>query len=104
MEWILAAARSSLDAKYPTPARVGDVEVALALVDGKVYAVGNICTHAYARLSDGSLDGYDIVCPLHGGSFDVRTGEVSTLPCLEPLETYPAKVEGENVYVALTKD
>lgn len=99
MEWILAAPVRSLDPKYPTLVKAGECEVALCLVDGRVYAVDNLCTHAEARLSDGHLDGNDIVCPLHGGSFDVRTGEVASLPCLEPVAVYPTKIEGENVYV-----
>jgi naphthalene 1,2-dioxygenase system ferredoxin subunit len=101
MEWILAASKRSLDPKYPTLAKAGGREIALCIVDGAVFAVANTCTHAEARLSDGHLEGYDIVCPLHGGSFDVRTGEVAALPCLEPVEVYPTKIEGENVYVEI---
>ena len=46
-------------------------EIALYDVDGDVFATDDICTHAYARLSDGWLDNGEIECPLHAGRFDV---------------------------------
>jgi 3-phenylpropionate/trans-cinnamate dioxygenase ferredoxin subunit len=65
------------------------------------YAVDNICTHAYARLNEGRLRGTRLVCPLHGASFDCRTGNVLAAPATEPLNSYPTRVSGENVEVAI---
>jgi nitrite reductase/ring-hydroxylating ferredoxin subunit len=49
------------------------IEIALCNVAGEIYAVDDVCTHAYASLSEGLLSGAEIECPLHGGCFDVRT-------------------------------
>jgi len=67
------------------------------------YATTDICSHAYAELSEGYLDIDDctIECPLHGSRFDIATGAVLTLPAYEPIATYPVRVEGEDVLVEL---
>lgn len=57
----------------------------------------DVCTHAYALLSDGWLDGYEIECPLHGARFDVRTGAALTSPAETALATYPVRVAGDAV-------
>ena len=67
------------------------------------YATTDICSHAYAELSEGYLDSDDctIECPLHGSRFDIRSGAALTLPAYEPIATYPVRVEGEDVLVEL---
>jgi len=99
-DWVATIAADTIDPDYPSMATLGDVEVALCRVDGEVFAIGNICTHAYARLSDGFVEGCEVFCPLHQGSFDVRTGEAIASPCYEPVASYATKVEGGVVYVA----
>ena len=41
-----------------------------------VFALDNLCTHAEARLCEGRLRATRLLCPLHGGAFDVRDGRV----------------------------
>lgn len=96
-------------------ASVEDVEVGRAItvyVDGKKvalcrptptewYAIDDTCSHALASLSEGELMEYEIVCPRHGAHFDVRTGEAVTLPATKPVNTYPAVVENDEVYIEL---
>ena len=65
------------------------------------FALDNVCTHAYSRLSEGRLRGSRIVCPLHGASFDCRTGAVLGAPAVQPLKTYTVRIVGEDVEVAL---
>ena len=76
-------------------------EIALYRVEGALYATDNICTHGHARLCDGFLDGHEIECPLHQGKFDVRSGKPTCAPVTEAIATYPVRVEGERVLVAL---
>lgn len=60
--------------------------------DGGVHALHNICSHAYARMDEGRLRGTRVICPLHGASFDVRTGAVLGAPATVPLRSFPARV------------
>ena len=58
-------------------------------------------THAYARLSDGWLDGITIECPLHAARFDIRTGAVLDPPATEDLKTYPVRIVGDDIQVKI---
>jgi len=60
--------------------------------DGGVHALHNICSHAYAKMDEGRLRGTRVICPLHGASFDVRTGAVLGAPATAPLRSFPARV------------
>ena len=81
---------------------VGGEQVLLANVDGTIYACDDICTHAYASLSEGDLNGDEIECPLHGAAFNVTTGQCLTPPAQEDLRVYPVQVEGQDVLVGPT--
>ncbi len=75
--------------------------VALCNVDGEIYALEDICTHAFAHLSEGGLQGDQIKCPLHGAKFDVKSGKALSLPAVKAVPTHEVKVEDGVVYVAL---
>lgn len=81
--------------------QVNGRRVALFLVDGEVYAIDDICSHAEASLSEGELDGYEVECPLHGALFDIRTGRALCLPAFAPVDRFDVKVEGDDVLVAV---
>lgn len=68
-------------------------------VDGEFYSTSNLCTHSIAMLSDGYLEGDIIECPLHGGCFNVRTGEATHFPCEEPLETFVVEVSEGALFI-----
>ncbi len=80
-------------------AELGGDTVALVQVEGQVFCVQDICTHEHAHLSEGFCEGFEIECPLHGSIFDVRTGEVKSLPATDDLKTYNVKVEDGEVLV-----
>jgi 3-phenylpropionate/trans-cinnamate dioxygenase ferredoxin component len=76
--------------------------ILLANVDGRFYATADTCTHEDASLSAGSLRGELVRCPLHGSRFNVCTGKVLEDPAEQDLKTYPVRVEGDSILVALT--
>jgi len=80
---------------------VGDRRIALCNVDGQFYAIDDLCTHDGGPLEQGELVGDVIECPRHGARFDVKTGKVLALPAVKPLTTYPLRVEGSEIWVAL---
>jgi len=99
--WVRAAPRSDLTEGEVLGVEVAGHSIALYAVDDGVFATDNICTHAYACLSDGWLDGEVIECPLHAARFDVRTGRVLDPPATEDLKTYPARVVGDEIQIRL---
>jgi nitrite reductase/ring-hydroxylating ferredoxin subunit len=102
-DWSEVGALADLDPEYPSMATVRGTEVALCRYGEQVFAVGNLCTHAFARLSDGFLVGTEIVCPLHQGSFDFRTGEPVNPPCDEAIAAYAVAVESGRVFVDVSR-
>lgn len=78
---------------------VGDREIAICNADGRICAIDNVCTHDYGMLDEGVLEGFEIECPLHGARFDIRTGEATAAPAFMPVDTYPVRVEGEEIQV-----
>ena len=73
--------------------------VLIANVDGAFYALQDSCGHRQAPLSQGTLEGHVIECPLHFAQFDVRTGKLLTGPAAADIPTYQVRVEGDTVYV-----
>ena len=63
------------------------------------YATDNVCTHEFAHISDGYLEGTTVECPRHAGCFDIRSGEALNPPVCVNLRTFPIKIEDGSVYV-----
>lgn len=78
--------------------------ILLCRVDGKIYAIEDICTHDDGPLGLGELDGCEIECPRHGARFDVRTGEVRRMPAIAPIASFPVRIEEGDVLVELEVD
>lgn len=76
-------------------------DLAIYRIDGEVYVTDNICTHGLARLSDGFVEDGQIECPLHQGKFCIKTGKALCAPLEVDVQTYPTKVENDQVYAAM---
>jgi metal-sulfur cluster biosynthetic enzyme/nitrite reductase/ring-hydroxylating ferredoxin subunit len=78
----------------------GDV-VALFHVEGRYYAIDDVCTHDGGPLVDGELTDHKIACPRHGAKFDIRTGAALSMPAVRPTRAHAVKVQDGGVWVAL---
>ncbi len=76
-------------------------EVLLCHIKDGITALDNVCTHAYARMSEGRLRGTRLICPLHGASFDARNGQVLAPPATAPLCRHAVRVTDGTIEVAL---
>ena len=79
---------------------IGDDQVLLTNIEGNFHAIDDVCSHAYACLSDGDIDGEEVECPLHGGSFNAMTGMPMNPPADKSLSVFQVKVEGDDIFVA----
>lgn len=70
---------------------VAGQHVALYNVGGEILATDNICSHAFALLSDGWLDDGIVECPLHGGRFEVRSGKALGDPVTCDIRTFQTR-------------
>lgn len=75
--------------------------IMLCHFDGQIYALENMCSHAQEPLACGRMRLGWIACPAHGARFDLETGEPLTGPASEPIATYPVRIVGEMIEVAV---
>jgi nitrite reductase/ring-hydroxylating ferredoxin subunit len=72
-------------------------KILVANVEGKFYAIGNICMHEGCTLSDGTLTGEKIECPCHGSIYDIRTGAVLKGPAKRPEPSFNLRVDNDQI-------
>jgi len=75
--------------------------IAVFYVEGKFYAMEDICTHDGGPVIEGPLNGHEITCPRHGARFDVRTGKPLCMPAFVPIQTFPVEVKDGDIYIDL---
>lgn len=73
--------------------------IVLANVDGDLCALEDKCSHEDYPLSDGELDGNQVVCQYHGARFDACTGARKALPAVRPVRAFPVEVREDGIYV-----
>jgi naphthalene 1,2-dioxygenase system ferredoxin subunit len=104
-EWHKVATTSEVDENEMISVEAGGLEICLAKIDGKYYAINNICTHFYTWLSSGELfpEKLEVQCPLHDSKFSFESGDPHQPPADKPVEVYGVKVEGDDIMVGPTE-
>lgn len=77
------------------------VRILICNVNDRYYAVSDTCTHEDFSLYLGALHDDVVKCSLHGGKFNVITGEPVEEPACKALRTYPVEIRGADIYVEL---
>lgn len=76
-----------------------ELEVAITMVDGHLYAFRDICPHMAFPLSIGYLEGTQLHCVGHAWTFDLKTGKAIMPPIKKGLVLYETRLEGSEVWV-----
>ena len=97
--WRRVAALADLADDAAFPAKLGNTQIALYRLDGKVYALADVCTHALALLSQGFIEDGAVECPLHGARFDIATGRCLAPPATVDLRSYDVRIEGGDIFI-----
>jgi len=81
----------------------GRYGVCIARLGGDVYALADRCSHQNWSLSDGEVDSFTctVECTKHGSTFSLKDGSPQCLPATQPVDVYPARVEGDEVVVTV---
>jgi 3-phenylpropionate/trans-cinnamate dioxygenase ferredoxin subunit len=104
LAWVKAADLSALpDGDAVLGVEAAGRRVALARVDGEVYAFADNCSHRDFPLSVGEVDAASctVTCEWHGAAFDLRTGEPTCPPAFKPIPVYAVRVDADEVWVEL---
>jgi nitrite reductase/ring-hydroxylating ferredoxin subunit len=85
-----------------THVSAGGKEILITMINGKYYAMGNICNHAGAELHEGELNGKELRCPWHGAKWDITTGNLIWFPQeLKSEESYKVIVDDDTLFLEI---
>ncbi|MCP5467355.1 MAG: Rieske 2Fe-2S domain-containing protein [Sinobacteraceae bacterium] len=101
LEYHAVGERRALRDGKMLPCTVAGRALVVCQVGDTLFALDDICTHAFARMSEGRLRGTRLVCLLHGAAFDVRDGRVLTGPASRPLAMHHVRIVDDRIEVAL---
>jgi len=104
-DFVRVCSVSDLPAVGAVQAEIVGVRVAIVRDSaGDVHAIDDTCSHANVSLSEGDVEDGEIECWLHGSRFDLRSGKPTGLPATSPIAVYPLKIDGDDVFVSVTKE
>ena len=79
--------------------KLDGTEIGIYKVGDEVYALENVCPHAYALLTQGFVDGDTVECPLHEAVFHIPTGKCMKEPGGRDLKVYAVRLAGEEIQI-----
>jgi nitrite reductase/ring-hydroxylating ferredoxin subunit/uncharacterized membrane protein len=79
--------------------KVGVTSVLLARCDGRVHAIGEVCTHLGGPLAEGQVEGCAVRCPWHASRFSLRDGSVLEGPATHPEAVFETRETGGRIEI-----
>lgn len=95
-----ACALADVPQMMPRKVSLGGRDVLVCRSGEEVFAVDELCPHKLQSMAYGVVHEGKIICPHHQYGFALDTGRCDRRRCA-PVQTYPAAVAGEDVYVKL---
>ena len=74
-------------------------DVLVANIAGRIYAIADTCTHRGCSLSEGTIEGTEVICPCHSAHFDLTTGKVTAPPAKKDVSSFVVQLQGSDVLV-----
>lgn len=98
-DWITVARADELKPGARQVVDIDGSQIVVFNLEGKYYAIEDVCTHDGGQLTGGEVEGDQIICPRHGARFCIRTGAALTAPAYEPTATFPVRIEKGDIQV-----
>lgn len=95
---VVIAQVSKLENKQPEHALVNGLDLVIVKFDEDISVLYGRCLHRGALMSDGHVDGHNLICGVHGWDYRVDSG-VSEYNNKEVLHKFSTKVEGDDLFV-----
>ena len=80
---------------------IGLDRVVICHTEAGFFALADECSHDSAPISDGSIEGNEVVCPRHGARFSVEDGSVTGPPALVGIDRFDLRIEGDDILVRI---
>jgi 3-phenylpropionate/trans-cinnamate dioxygenase ferredoxin component len=101
--WERVCRSDEVTAEEPKAITVKGLEIGIFRVGDRLYAIDNVCSHEYAYLTKGFVEGAVVECPLHQAQFCLRTGQCLQGPATEPLATFEVEEADGQVSVRIAE-
>jgi nitrite reductase/ring-hydroxylating ferredoxin subunit/uncharacterized membrane protein len=102
-DWTPAADAAQLSDGKPTRVVVQDTPVLLLRAGEQFFAIHDRCSHRGCSLSEGELEGEEIVCACHGSRFDRRDGSVRRGPATAPQPAFQVRQQDGRIEIRLLR-
>ena len=103
-EFVRVCALDDVVEGFPTAVAVegsNEARRVVVRVGAELFALGGVCPHQGADLSEGIVENGVLWCPVHSSGFDCRTGAALHPPASGSLRTYTVSTAGEDVLVSV---
>lgn len=81
---------------------IDEHDIVVFNIAGEFYAIADVCSHDDGPLGDGEFESkYEIACPRHFARFDVRNGEVQSLPAVVDIPAFPVQIVDGKIEVGI---
>jgi nitrite reductase/ring-hydroxylating ferredoxin subunit len=100
-DWMPAAEASLVTEHSPTRVVVEDTPVLLFRDGERVFALHDRCSHRGCSLSDGEIEGHEVVCACHGSRFALADGSVRRGPASAPQPAYEVREDAGRIEIRL---
>ena len=101
VRWVDVAAGDEVPRNEHRVFEVDGRFVAVYDVDGERYAIEDVCTHDGNPLSDGPVEGHEVICPRHGARFCLRTGAALSPPAYEAVPTFAVETRDVRLVIGI---
>lgn len=98
-DWSVAADASQLPDGRPMGAVIEDTPVLLVRRGEDIFAIHARCSHRGCSLTQGTIEGTEIVCACHGSRFDLRDGALKGGPATSAQPAFQVRVRDGRVEV-----
>jgi len=80
---------------------IDEKPIVILNIEGQLYAIADVCSHDDGPVGEGTLEGFEIICPRHGARFDIRTGKVLALPAFVDIHAYAVRLVGDQIEIGI---
>lgn len=80
---------------------VDGTPIVIINISNLYYAIADVCSHDDGPVGEGTIEGFEIICPRHGARFDIRTGKVLGLPAFVDISAFPVRLVGDQIEIGL---
>ncbi len=100
-DFIAVTAAQDIEEKCFSTFEINGTGIVICRFRDEYFAIENRCSHARSTFDTGRMRGYNIICPLHGATFDIRDGSCTAPPARKPIRSFPLRIVDGRIEVAL---